>query len=720
MLKATLLGSCASVLAAGLLGAPTMASADQAATEGRPVQTAVSAVETIVVTAQRREESAQTVPIAIEAFSGAKLQKLEVTTTTQLSNFVPGLNITRANVGAVPYLRGVGNFTATPGNEAAIATYVDEVYHPAAGGSNYVFNNIDRIEVLKGPQGTLFGRNAAGGVLSVTTKDPTHTPYFRAELGYGSYNTVTGNFYGSMGLTDNLAADIAVYAEHQGDGWGKNLFDNTPAYLSWDTAVRTKWVFTPDDLTKVTFIAHTQHTRNDVASASNLIPGTTSLGGYTHFGGFYDVNTNFDGYGETINYGASLNIQHKFSWATFKSITAWESAHWRGVIENDSSPADIQEARLNSKEQTETEELQLSSPAEAKISWIGGLYFYLDNAGHHPFTQYGNAAASRPGRQQMTFSNQRTVSYAGYAQATATIFPATRLTVGLRYTDDSRHFVGHQQDINGVVFNPGDQTAHAGALTYRFSLDHQFTDDILGYVSYNRGFKSGNFNANSPTLPATKPEFLDAFEVGVKSDLLDHRVRLNAAGYYYTFKDLQVQQQLVTGTLLTNAAAARYYGIDVDLSAVLTPALSVQASLNASNATYTSFPNAVLNFPAANGLGFTQHAGDATGFTIPYEDKFTASMNGIYSITDDLGLTLGVAYHNGFPFDTQGIVRQPSYWYMNGALAWTAPDKAWGVKLWSDNLLNTHYYAQKQVSNAGETYSPAAPLTVGVKIYFQH
>ena len=263
----------------------------------------------------------------------------------------------------------------------------------------------------------------------------------------------------------------------------------------------------------------------------------------------------------------------------------------------------------------------------------------------------------------------------------------------------------------------GNQSTEAGAVTYRAALDHQFDDNVMGYVSYNRGFKSGNYNANTPAGAPTKPEFLDAYETGLKTDLFGDTVRLNGAAYYYEFHNLQVQQQLITGTLQTNAAKAEYYGLDLDGQAILTSAFNIQAAANIENAHYTSYPNAIFNFPAANGLGFTQKVADASGFDIPYADKFTASVNANYSFLDAFTYMLGVAYHNGFNFDTQGLVSQPAYWMVNTSLTWTSSDSAWSVKLWANNLFDQEWFAQKQVSNVGETYSPGAPRTFEITLF---
>jgi iron complex outermembrane receptor protein len=287
------------------------------------------------------------------------------------------------------------------------------------------------------------------------------------------------------------------------------------------------------------------------------------------------------------------------------------------------------------------------------------------------------------------------------------------VTLGLRYTQDDRSVAGHRQTIADVTLLKAAQSASADAVTYRAALDHNFTKTVLGYISYNRGFKSGNFNPNSPNIAPTKPEFLDAYEIGLKSDLLNERLRVNTAAYWYQFHDLQVQQQLITGTLQTNAAAARYYGLDLDIQAAMSATWTVEAAANAESAKYTSFPNAIFNRPAPNGFGYVQYTGDAAGLTVPYADKFTASVNSLWKFLPQWEWMLGVAYHDGFPFDIS-VVRQPEYWMTNTSLTWTAPTTNWDIKLWADNLFGKEWFAQQQVSPVGWTYSPGAPRTYGI------
>lgn len=709
------------------------AAAQTAAPETAPAagQHSGTQLEEVVVTAQRREESQQTVPVSVTALSGKALEALGVKDSAELSNFVPGLNITRANIAAVPFLRGVGNFTATPGNEAANALYIDDVYYASPVGSTFSYNNIARVEVLKGPQGTLFGRNAAGGVINVITRDPSHTPLADMSVGYGNYNTVYGSFYGSTGFGDKIAGDLSVNYQKQYDGWGKNLYDGRDEYLNNDLSLRTKWVFTPTDSTRIRFIADYDKTRNDMASASNLLPGSISLGGLTHFGGFYDVDLNKYAYGRNTQYGTSLRIDQDLGWANFVSISSIRRSTGHTMVENDSSPLDIQESQIWPMNFTKTQEFQLAAPSSSKIKWIVGLYGFFDRAGEDPIIQYGTAQASHPDRQQIIYSVQKTTSYAAFGQATAPVFnDDTHLTLGLRYTDDQRSVFGAFYESTGRLFNTVYQEDSWPKLTYKVALDHQFTDDLFGYVSYSRGFKSGNFNTLSPTAAPVRPEVIDAGEVGFKSEFLDHSLRLNASAFYYHFTDIQVQEALITGTIQLNAASAVYKGVDVDVLYAPTEHLTLQASAEALDPKYTNFPAAVFNYPCTSntlpgcaasvgGGGYYTGPGNAAGNTIPYAEKFTATVSANYHVplqTGALNFVGSVAYHGGFPFDVQNLLPQPAYTLVNGSVRWSSPGDIWGVKIWGENLGNVKYFGQKQVSGVGETYTPNRPRMFGITL----
>jgi iron complex outermembrane receptor protein len=685
-----------------------------------------SGLEEVVVTAQRREENAQSVPITIDTYSEKQLSDLQITSTLQLMDFTPGLNITRANAAAVPFLRGVGNFNAALGAEATVATFVDDVYRPGVGASVLGFNNVQQVAVLYGPQGTLFGRNAAGGVISVTTKDPTSTPQLNAEVGYANYDTVTGNFYAAGGLGSNVAADLAVDVSNQGTGWGTNLYSDTGAYLSNETSLRSKWIFTPDEADKITLIGFYDKLRNDQGWAQALYPGFVQIDGYSHVGGFYDLDTNYDGHGININDGLSLKEDHKFDAFDLISISAYSTSNWQGNIENDASPANLQQSHLNSEEETWQQEFRVVSAPGSKITWTGGVYLFVDSSQPDPNLKIGTSVgslANYPNLEQIVIDTQDTTSYAAYGQATIPFGDTTHLTLGARYTDDERRFHGEVLNDLGVVKQtntspPSVQKENNGSPTYRVAFDHNFSADTLAYASYNRGFKSGNFNTGGITQPATLPETVDAYEVGFKSDIT-RTLRVNLAAFLTKIDNLQVLQQTITGPINTNAGAADYKGVDLSILSSPVKNLTLTLSGEYLDAYYSSYDNVLFYYPNTNGEGMhSLVVNNADGYTLPYAQKFSLSTTARYVVnasSGDYAFVTGWAYHDTFTFDTQGLTTQPTYWMANASLTWTSLSKRWDMQLWGDNLLNEKLYAQRQVQAVGYTYSAAAPLTFGVK-----
>jgi iron complex outermembrane recepter protein len=693
-------------------------------------------LEEIVVTAQKRSENAQSVPIPISTLGPQMLQNMRIEDSTQLSQFVPGLNIQRANVTAVPFLRGIGNTSANPGNEPPIATYVDDVYLPSPSGSNFAYNNIGHIEVLKGPQGTLFGRNAAGGVINISTRDPSATPELDVSVGYANYNTVSTDLYGSTGLTDTLTADLAAHYEDQGEGWGRNLLTGKDVYLEGEKSFRSKWIWKPADGWRVRFIADFDDTHNDVSSVLNIYPGTVNLFGATHQGSFFDQNSYAVSRGENKQSGFSVRIDHDLGWATAASISSWRRAYSRGQGDNTiAAPAPYFQYDITGREDDGTQEFQLASLDSSTIKWIAGLYYFYDRAGERPLSDYGYGQTTHPGAYTAIYDMQHTRSYAAYTQATTPLGWDTRLTLGLRYTYDKRDINAQYLNNDGSSFNtvPNMQKTF-GKLTYRAALDHDIAKDVIGYASYDLGFKSGYFATGNPAAPVVGPETLSSYQLGIKSEILDHTLRLNAAAFFYQFRDMQVQQIVTINGIATgltaNAASANLKGVDMDATWQPTSNLTVVASAAWLDTKFNQFDNATFQYPcisattapgcrlSVNGGGYYQAIGAATGNDLPLADKGTADLTGIYKFPSAIGvfsLVGSVGYHNGYYFDVQNTLRQPAYTLVDSSLTWTSNSGEYDVTLWGKNLTNEHYFAQLQRASTVTTYSGQAPLTFGLK-----
>lgn len=714
-----LVNSKIALLATAALISVSEASAAQAQDAGSPTRSNGSSdqtVEDIVVTAQRTSQNLQDVPISITAVTSNALARQGVNDTQTLTQSIPGVDISHVSNGATPFIRGVGNPNAVVGNESPVTIYVDGVYHPSAQGGIFSFNNIERIEVLKGPQGTLFGRNATGGVIQVITKDPSRTPQMAGSIGYGNFDTIQGDLYASTGLTRNLAIDFAAYVTDQGVGWGRNLTTGAEIFKTKEVALRSKLLWDLGERTRLRFAIDYDRVRSDVGLNLGFAPGSVGVDGVTTFSGFYNSRSNPPDNATNKQVGGSVQIDHDLEWARFVSITSYRQLHNEVPYDQDGTPLDIVVVpEISQHQRTVTQELQLQSPTSSKISWIIGAYYFYDKAGYDGLTLKGAAAA--PFSYVRIVAFQRTNSYAGFAQMTYPILNTTRITAGIRYTSDKRKIDG-STDLGGAALLTNSQEKTFGKLTWRLSLDHDFTPDILGYASYNRGFKSGLFNTISYGDPAVNPEVLDAYEIGLKTQLFNHRLRFNIAAFRYDYTNIQLTRLVAGAPLTLNAASARVKGVDFDFEARLSTILSLTGGLAYLDGKYRSFPNAPLFTPQPTG-GNLLTATDASGNRMVRAPKLTYNIGPSAQFETDVGtfhVNLLYYHSSGFYWNPDNRLQQPSYDIVNGLVSWTSNSNRYGVKLWVRNLLDKKYYSYAEEQTLGDNTSPAAPRTYGISL----
>jgi iron complex outermembrane receptor protein len=270
----------------------------------------------------------QDVPISVSAIDRKAVEALEIQSTLDLARVTPGLEFQLENGAATPALRGIVT-SNTSGDESPIAMYVDGVYQPALSGAVFALNDVDRIEVLKGPQGTLFGRNAAGGVVQIITRTPQQTPEADLSATYANYKTITGNAYFTGGLAPNVAADLSLYSTDQSSGWGHNLATGADNYLTRETAARSKVLFDLDQRTQFTFIASYDTRDSEPGTNQRIIPPyvpITGPGTLQNFG-FYNTSENLAGRYESRETTVSLKITHDWDIARFLSQSSYQNTH---------------------------------------------------------------------------------------------------------------------------------------------------------------------------------------------------------------------------------------------------------------------------------------------------------------------------------------------------------------------------------------------------------
>lgn len=742
---------------AGLLAsaAPAAYAADVISEQGADV-------DEVVVTAQRREERLQDVPISVSAIDNRALVRQGITGTADLATVVPGLNMAKSSTVVQPYLRGVGTANLAPGSDPSVPVYIDGVYHSAPAGFLFAFNNIDRVEVLKGPQGTLFGRNSTGGLIQVVTRDPTSDPTGRFTVSYGNYEQLQSSAYVSGGV-GSVAADLSFVYNKQSEGWGRNFytpgpgappvgsgFDRDAGDID-EIGVRSKVVWRGED-TQAKLSLMYMESNGSQGHYRHLLPNRLALVAnpafnyttpYAHGSqgeGFYDYNSDSPWRFKNSQYLAAVEVSHDAGFATFKSISSYLFAKALFNVPSDSSPqisTATSFSHLNWR--TVTQELQVLSNEGSGpdwLDWIGGLYYLHSKSGYDPLiTATGDMLVVNTYR----YSFQTSESYAAYAQATANLSSATRLTLGARYTRDS--ITGEQYVVGGNPAGAGatlagvvsalvtPQEESFDAVTWRISLDHHFTDDIMAYVSASRGFKAGSWNHGSlcattlpscPTIaPPVNPEVVIAYEAGLRSDLFDRRLRLNLSAFHYKYSDLQIQA--VVGvppvSLLTNAASAKIYGAEVEAIYRFTPNLRVTFNATALDTKYSSFPGAIAFTPRFSPpYNNAQVVIDASGNELSRSPSLASTLgfNWVIPVSKgELELSANWYHTESFFWEPENRLAEPSYDLFNAQLAWR-PTERLQLRLWGKNLGDKKYYTYQTTTTVGDQGQPAAPRTYGV------
>jgi iron complex outermembrane receptor protein len=711
--RARRLSASASPVALACLAAASLATTAGAQTEAGPAaapaqaapQTGASAagtVQEIVVTAQKRSENLQNVPISIEAITAADAVEKGITGTQALSNVVPGLVLINPANTASPYLRGVGSNLFDPSAENSVAIYVDGVYYAAPQVGIFDFNNIASVEVLKGPQGTLFGRNATGGVIQVTTKNPSSTPSADFSVGYGNYNDVAVSAYATSGITKNLAADIAFTYENQGKGYGRDLTTNAEIFKEaiGNFALRSKILFTPTSTTTILLAGDYSHSVSD--PSYQQIPGLPSpLNGETYPGRFNTLDDQTDR--NRVNTGGvSLEVDQDVAGLRLTSITAYRQEATDYGLDDDDTSLPITDLQLNTFQHNYSEEFRVANRNPGWLTWVAGAYFYGNDAGYAP----ADIILPGVGLFPLNEVKQTVWSWAGFAQATAKLPFDTDLTLGERYTNESQDFLQNYPSNYK-------QSQEFDKATYRIALDHHFTHDISAFISYDTGFKTGGFNQligvpapspadPNPTANVYKPEILDATEAGLKTELFDHHLRFNLDGFLYQYRNIQVDTPTAGSNLIENAAAAHIKGIEGDFEWLPVGHLTLSGGFSVQEGHYTELAPSVGT------------AGAKTAVTPPV----TATLSADYLFTTAWGTlrpSVTVAYNDGFYWQPNNLISSPSYTIANGSLTFAPTGKPYQFRLWVKNLTDTTYYiARIQAGAFGFSQEEAPPRTFGV------
>jgi len=688
-----------------------------------------SGVETIVVTAQKRSENLQNVPITVSAYSAQQLKQWNVTSVENLSTLVSGFTGAGLEDEQSPHIRGVGMQSSEPGQERAVATYVDGVYIGADSPGLMELPDLDtrNVEVLKGPQGTLFGRNTTAGLIQITTRDPELSGFQEeAEAGIANYDTVSGSAYFNAPVSSNVATNLFVQASSQGEGWGKNIQTGLSTYRDdADVVARNKWLVDFGSSTSFMLNADYEHTNRFGFYGLLQFPGTkNSLGQISTVTGWDINNPPKDNEVDTASgAGVSGELTHEFGFATLKDIVGYRTSQY---AEYDGNAAVLPEDVLSFDRITQhtqlTEELQLSSPDNSPLVWTVGYFFY-DATDQTNFPLFFGPAAGSTTVSSTTLSHIDTESNALYGQASYEILPGTTLTGGWRYSIDNHNLL--PSTINTIkTSGPLPLGVYTGSYTEtpdanRAAIEHKFSDDAMVYFSYNYGTKSGDYTPSKPNVAPSADERLHAYEVGTKLTGFADKLRLNVSGFYYDYANMQVTAYANGAAFIYNAAGSELYGSDIDLEFLPLKNLTLYSSMEFLHTQFTSFANAQVPVAQLAG-GYVNTLENITGAPLLHSPTFTGSLGFNYVMQESYGnwVLAGSAYYNdGYWGDYGHITRQAAYTYVNASIEFATPDDRYYARLWGANL------ADAQVVDAIGVTAPyaafrdlTAPRTFGVTL----
>ncbi|MBL4869471.1 MAG: TonB-dependent receptor [Robiginitomaculum sp.] len=619
-------------------------------------------LDEIVVTARKVTESLQDVPISVTAHTAASLNKKGLTNISQIGDYTPSLimdstsALTGSSATITTFIRGIGQSDFLLTIDPGVGIYVDGVYVARSVGGIVDLLNLEQVEVLKGPQGTLFGRNTIGGAVNIISAKPGDVFAAKAELTIGTDNRQDIRFTVDVPLIeDKLYSSISVSSKNR-DGHAKRIpftgvrgpdipypsaaiSDNAELGNENTDTIKGIFVLQASERLSATLILDGTRARGQSAPSTLLraYPGATQLAGLYNgciagviplsacgpahnLNGDADPNNDrtpydsrfvtgdpFTTYATGPNFsnldlfGSSLTLDYELSEnIDVKSITAFRKLDAAFGRDGDNSPIVIDHTSNLYEHEQFTQEFQFSGKAmDSKLKWLAGLYYFAEKGEDNVFVPLGGLPFLN--LDELNIVNNKSI--AAFGQFTYSLTDALSVTAGLRYTDETKKYRPiHRELVSGALLIPDDEVElKIDDLSPRFGVEYRWNENLFTYASISKGFKSGGFTGRTvdpqPAARPFQPEKVWAYEGGFKSDFADGRVRLNGAVFYTDYSDLQVVNQEGITPITVNAGKAEIKGIELELNALLTDNLQISAGLALTDAKYKEItdPFATIN-----------------------------------------------------------------------------------------------------------------------------
>lgn len=698
-------------------------------------------LEEIIITAQKRPESIQDTPIALTAVSGDTLLKRNIDTIGELAAFVPNLTSTNGPQGSSDanfFVRGVGQFDFIITNDPGVGVYYDGVYLGRTVGALLDTSDIERVEVLRGPQGTLFGRNTLGGAISVVSKGPQLEELSgNGRLVYGSRDRVDVDAAINVPIGDTVAVRATGLFRTQ-DGQSVRPFDNA-RYADVDRlggkmAVR----FAPNDRLDITLQGDYVRDRGSPNPVINVgfapLPFFPANIGEDTSDDFYTTFQSADPTNDLDIWGLSANISYDFDFMTVKSITAYRSLEGFTTSDSDGTGFTLYDQTSDIDQTQFSQEFQfVGSAFDDRLEWLAGAYYFEESARQVQDLCFAPVTAMVLMGPQNRFgpcvtwfqdNDQDTTSYALFGQLNFKITDQFSITAGGRQTWEDKDIISTQAFNlpDGMTLQPF-VTGLADSLDFskftpKVGLEYKPDDTLLFFASYSKGFRSGGFNgrliAPNTQVPTYAPDTNDAFELGMKSDLFDDRLRVNATLFYSKYEGIQ---QTITDPevqfRVANAGDAELYGFELEVTAA--PVEGLLATL-------------AVGFTESEFTDVDPFAGIMEGNRLPFSPKWTIAGGLSYDIKTKWGPVtprVDVRYQSevffspfNLPLESQG-----GYALVDARIAYTDPDERYTVAFQAENLFDKEFFTfgQDAIANQGVAYAQIGlprELSVSLNVSF--
>ncbi len=665
----------------------------------------------VVVTAEKRVSSEQKTPIAMSVFSTEELQRNGVGNLSDLTSIAPSVAIGKGNATQVVTIRGVSSRDTTETGDPAVAVSVDGFYFQRAIGLADSVFDLERVEVLRGPQGTLYGRNATGGAINFITAKPTREFEGRASVNFGNYDQTSFEGALNVPLSDRVQMRASFYTRSH-DGFR----ENAPAQDGDDADAKAARL-------------HVQFEPTDQFTAL-LTAEFSKLGGVGP--AVYGSPLVFDGTGNVVHEKPPLPKDAKewpmslptgFMDSTSKSLR-WKFDYDFGAMDltylggyrrldyHANTDLDGVEDlgfyfQVNEKPTTWNHELRLSSKADTALTWQVGSFYFEEKNDLLSFFQNYNVPSPPANLFIFTYPDIVAKSSAVFGQGGYNITDTFKLEAGIRYTKDKKRRVGSLNYGSGVLLQ--DAASTSSETTYHLSANWQATPTNLLYAKYATGYKAGGFTDAAPY----DPESIKSYEIGSKNRFRGNTVQLNAAAFYYDYTDQQISQFTDGQTFIRNAGKSEIYGIELDGSALLTKDDRIDGYIGYLHAEFKDFALAAgsINVQLA---GNRPPQSPRLSATVGYQHRFSLA-NGASLTARVQSRYEAVSYLTVYNYAND---RQGGYNRSDAILTYAASDDKWSVEAYGRNLENKRVLAAAQENGLWGTYNYQFldPRTYGVRV----